>query len=455
MTDKKKILILLPTGMTIRNILCTDILNNILENSEHEIVCAVNNPSKYRKYFEHERVSFIEFHEKKLFTFSNLLLMILRRRFYSINENITLNILKKRKGFFAEGLRGRLLPFLNQPFPKSKLIYGFFQKVLDYFYVSLPEIESQFLKYKPDIVFSTHLVARHEFGYLMVAKNNNIPTIGMVKSFDNLTGKGFLPFKTDNAILWNEIMKKEIIDIYQYKERHTFVSGVPQFDIYTKKPEVSKLDFLRKYNLDEDKKIILFATNHQAISPDDQKTINFIAGNLTSLNAQLLVRLHPMDHKNRYQNLECEDVHYQIPGISEGEGSNERVAHQEFLDEIRDTLYFSDLTINTASTMSLDASALDKPIINIAFDWEKKPYYHSVARYYEFLHYKPILDSKGTSLVSSSSELLRTIEDYLNKPEIKRNERKILVDKMLAGNPGDSSKSISSILINLLDNHAR
>ena len=126
-------------------------------------------------------------------------------------------------------------------------------------------------------------------------------------------------------------MQKEIIDIYKYASKNTYVTGVPQFDIYAEKPNLSKKEFLSKYKLDKNKKIILFATNHQAISPDDQKTIDFISGKLESLNAQLLVRLHPMDHAGRYTNLEYKDVYYQVPGISEGEGSNERVADKNFL----------------------------------------------------------------------------------------------------------------------------
>ena len=79
-----------------------------------------------------------------------------------------------------------------------------------------------------------------------------------------------------------------------------------------------------------------------------------------------------------------------------------------------------DVTINTASTMSLDASAMDKPIINIAFDWEEQSQYQSVARYYEFLHYKPILESKGTSLVSSSEELFEQYRGLFRKSNDKK-----------------------------------
>ena len=67
----------MPTGMTIRNILCTDIINELLKVSDYEVICAVNNPIKYKDYLKHERLSFIDFYEKKVFSFSNLILMIL------------------------------------------------------------------------------------------------------------------------------------------------------------------------------------------------------------------------------------------------------------------------------------------------------------------------------------------------------------------------------------------
>jgi len=449
MITKKRILILLPTGMTIRNIISTRIIEHILENSPHEIICSVNNPSKYLTYIEHERVKFIDFHEKKLISFTNLILLILRRRFYSINENKTLNIMKK--GPFSSDLTTTLMSYLNYPFPKSIRLFNFFKHALSFFYRPLNEIESQFLQHKPDLVFSTHLVAKHEFDYLMSARKNKVPTIGMVKSFDNLTGKGFLPYETDYTILWNDIMQKEIVDIYKYDERKTVVTGVPQFDIYKEKPEISRQAFLDKYNLSSNKKIILFATNHHTISPDDQKNIDYIASKLKILNAQMIVRLHPTDNLERYNGLNFNNVCFQVPGIGEGQGSHERVAYQEFLADIRDTLYFSDVTINTASTMTLDASALDKPVINIAYDWEHKPYYQSVRRYYDFLHYEPIIKSNGTSLAKSIDDLYHLIDSYLKNPDIKKMERKNLVGSMLAGNKGNAAISVSNAVLEVLN----
>jgi len=450
MQNIKKIMLLLPTGMTIRNFLNTDIVKNILEKSSHEIICCVNNPEKYRSYFEHERIQYINFYEKKTYSFSNLLMIVLRRRFYAINENKTLNILKKNP-FIKNNFKFKILSFLPYPFPKSKTIFNSLKFLQKSTYFSPVEIKTQFDDHKPDLIFSTHLVARHEYGYLMEAKKRDIPTLGMVKSFDNLTGKGFLPYKTDYAIVWNDILKDELIGIYKYDESNISVTGVPQFDIYKESPKISKDKFFKKYNLKKNMKVILFATNSQLITPDDFEYVEFLASKLIELNAQMIVRIHPTDHIGRYKGVQYKNVCFQIPGAEDGDGSNERVAAKEFLEDLSDTLYFSDVTINTASTMSLDAIAHDKPVVNIAFDMVDKPYFKSVERYYEFVHYQPIIDSNATSIAKNKIELYKYLESYLNNSDQLKVERQNLRNQMLAGQKGDASKNVAETILQILN----
>ena len=450
MQNTKKIMLLLPTGMTIRNFLNTDIVKNILEKSSHEIICCVNNPEKYRAYFEHGRIQYINFYEKKKYSFSNLLTIILRRRFYAINENKTLIILKKHP-FTKNNFKDRILSFFSYPFPKSKTIFNSLKFLQKSTYFSPIEIKSQFEHHKPDLIFSTHLVARHEYGYLMEAKKRNIPTIGMVKSFDNLTGKGFLPYKTDYAIVWNDILKDELISIYKYDESNISVTGVPQFDIYKESPKISKDKFFKKYNLKKNMKVILFATNSQLITPDDFLYVEFLASKLIELNAQMIVRIAPTDHIERYKGVQYKNVCFQIPGAEDGDGSNERVAAKEFLEDLSDTLYYSDVTINTMSTMSLDAIAHDKPVINIAFDMVNRPYFKSVERFYEFVHYQPIIDSNATSIAKNKIELYEYLETYLNNSDHLKVERQNLRNQMLAGQKGDASKNVAETILQRLN----
>ena len=140
-----------------------------------------------------------------------------------------------------------------------------------------------------------------------------------------------------------------------------------------------------------------------------------------------------------------------LPGGEEGDGSNERVAAKEFLEDLSDTIYFSDITINTASTMSLDAIAHDKPVINIAFDMVHKPYFKSVERYYEFVHYQPIIDSNATSIAKNKIELYEYLKSYLNNIDHLKVERQNLRKKMLAGQKGDASKNIAETILQILN----
>jgi len=427
--------------MTIRNFLTTDIVKNIVETTNFEVVCAVNQPDKYSKYYKHPKVSYIQFYEKKLWSFSNILLLILRRRFYEINQNQTLKILKKGPLFLS--FSSRVSSILKYPFPKSRFIFNSLEFLQNVLYKSNNKISKQLKDISPDLVFSTHLVARHEYDYLMTSRSMGIKTLGMVKSFDNLTGKGYLPFKTDYVILWNEVMKKELIEIYNYEESFIRITGVPQFDKYHEKPNINKESFYRKLGLDLNKKTILFSTNHKDLSPDDPLNIDFIQKELNNLNAQLIVRLHQMDDIKRYPKLKLKNVVYQVPGVNEGKSSNQRIANINFVEDLRNTLYYSDITINTASTMTLDAVALGKPVINIAFDWKEKVYSKSVRRYYDFLHYLPIVHSNGTYIVNSKKKLIDSIVSSIESPNSKKEACKKIELQMLDKNHGKACSKVA------------
>ena len=445
----KKILLLLPSGMTIRNFMCSDIVKEVLENTDHTIICCLKNPQKYKDYIRHERIEYIEFLKGNKFSIIGILHSILKQRFFSIKSNITLKILEK--GPLFSDWQHKLSALLKYPFPKSRLIFNllkFFERNL---FFPNKKIILQFDEHKPDLIFSTHLVAKDEYEYLRIASRLNIPSIGMVKSFDNLTSKGYLAFETDYVFLWNQVMKGELKELYDYADSKIKITGVPQFDIYKIKPLLTKEEFITKNKLSNNKKIVLYATNHKDISPDDPLNIDFLAKNLPKLNAQLIVRLHQMDNISRYESINYENVVFQVPGIEEGQGTQERVAFKNFTKELRDTLFFSDVTINTCSTMTLDSIAAEKPVINIYFDIEDKPYHQSVKRYYDFLHYEQIISSKSTSLANSQEHLLSLISTNLSQKDIKASERFSLSQIMLAGNKGDSSRKVAQNMIEILE----
>ena len=51
-----------------------------------------------------------------------------------------------------------------------------------------------------------------------------------VKSFDNITTKGFIPFIPKNIFVWNEIMVRDAMQAYGYYKPNIYAIGATQYD---------------------------------------------------------------------------------------------------------------------------------------------------------------------------------------------------------------------------------
>ena len=107
--------------------------------------------------------------------------------------------------------------------------------------------------------------------------------------------------------------------------------------------------------------------------------------------------------------------------------------------------------INTASTISIEAAALDKPIINLAFDMKKVNYWASTKRFYDFEHYQPVISSGAVKLARSREELLEMTLHYLDKPHLEKDERAKLRDMMCYKLDGLSAQRVAEHVLSLID----
>jgi CDP-glycerol glycerophosphotransferase (TagB/SpsB family) len=123
------------------------------------------------------------------------------------------------------------------------------------------------------------------------------------------------------------------------------------------------------------------------------------------------------------------------------------------MDHLADSLYHTEMTISTASTMTIDAAAFDKPSINIAFDgWEEKPFHESVRRFYapSHAHYQPIVKSAGVRIAYSFDELIKYIHMYLEDPSIDKEGRARIVREQCYKLDGKSGERIANFILESL-----
>ena len=121
-------------------------------------------------------------------------------------------------------------------------------------------------------------------------------------------------------------------------------------------------------------------------------------------------------------------------------------------DEIlRASLHYADVVVSGPSTICIDASLLDKPVILIDFDGDKNlQYYKSVRRYYNYNHFLPIRKSGGARFAESPAALISHVESYLAHPEQDAEGRARIREWETYQNDGKSTERLTVVLEKLL-----
>ena len=217
-----------------------------------------------------------------------------RKAVLSITKTRALYI-KTRSKFYDDG---KLFPFLT--YLVTSFLFGGFRlprKILrfcDYYFFRTDFYEEILKKYDPTLVFSTDLQNELDVRLLKEAKRKGIKTIGMVRSWDNLTSKGFLRFLPDKLLVNNEIIKKEAEIYSDAKPEKIGVIGIPHYDRYLKMNFVGKNEFFASFGFDPLKKLVLFAPIGDRYIRNNALD-QIVLEKLSELNVNILVRMPPTD----------------------------------------------------------------------------------------------------------------------------------------------------------------
>ncbi|HDI12583.1 MAG TPA: hypothetical protein ENF64_00530 [Hadesarchaea archaeon] len=115
----------------------------------------------------------------------------------------------------------------------------------------------------------------------------------------------------------------------------------------------------------------------------------------------------------------------------------------------------TDVAINRASSVTLDAVAMDVPTINIAFDLisergaERVSFDWSTS-IFGFTHYEFIPKSGGVRLANSPEELISHINTYLDNPKLDSEGRKKIVAEHCGPQDGKCGERIGKFILDFL-----
>jgi len=312
-----------------------------------------------------------------------------------------------------------------------------------------------FEKYRPSLVFYTTIYSK-ELCLEIGASQRGIKSAAFILSWDNPTTKGPFRVRPDRVVLWNQILAKELGAYHGYTEQEMCVAGVPQFDIYARQDGyLSREDFFRKWKLDPAKKLITYTTGTPGTAPFDDEIVELLYGKMRGGGfqqpCQLLVRLHPKDLPDLYKRFEnLPDVVIQLPGRRAKTNDSWNPTQQDMYG-LAELMSYSNVVVNIASTTTIDAAAFDTPIVNVAFDgFKAKPYEESCARYYEYEHYKRVVQTGGFTISHSLDELTAQIQRYLDDPSLEAAGRAKIREEQCVKLDGQAGRRIADYLIDFI-----
>jgi len=161
-----------------------------------------------------------------------------------------------------------------------------------------------------------------------------------------------------------------------------------------------------------------------------------------------MVRLHPKDLPELYKRFENRpEMVIQLPGRRAKTNDSWNPTREDMYG-LAELMCYSDVVVNMASTITIDAAAFDTPVVNTAFDgYKEQPYLRSSRRYYDYEHYKRVVDTGGVKISYSLDELIRQIQEYLDNPKLDAEGRARIREEQSYKLDGKASERIAEFLI--------
>lgn len=235
-----------------------------------------------------------------------------------------------------------------------------------------PAFERFIAAQRPDVMLITPLVS---FGglqsdYVKAARALGVPSACLVFSWDNLSNKGVMHERPDRTFVWNEVQRREAIDLHGVDPDAVVATGAPRFDpFYRMTPSVTREAFCRKHGLDPAKPLVAYLGSSPIVSPCEpafaERWVESLrASTVPALqDAQIVIRPHPrlkpVWHEHpRFAKKTPPERRYPSVAVTDAKSTT---GDQPLFD----TLFHADAVVGLNTTAELEAGILGKPVYTV------------------------------------------------------------------------------------------
>ena len=265
------------------------------------------------------------------------------------------------------------MPLVNGPRGRQRLA-----AMLRWFEQALPTdrwVDAIMAAQQPDIVLVTPLVdlGSDQVDYVKSARARGIRTGLCVHSWDNLSNKGLVRITPDRVYVWNEVQKREAVEMHGLQAEQVVVTGAPAYDLwFTRTPSTTREAFCAKVGLPADRPIIVYLCSSGFIAPHEAEFIHRWVHALREArgdsaenvrNASILVRPHPQNLQSWHQ---FDFARFENVAIWPAGGANP--VDDDSRNDFFDSLYHSVLAVGVNTSAQIEAGIVGRPVFTIETD---------------------------------------------------------------------------------------
>jgi hypothetical protein len=225
-----------------------------------------------------------------------------------------------------------------------------------------PGVVALIKAHRPDVVLVSPLVKQqfHQAEVVKAAASLGVPTGFLTYSWDNLSNKGRVHVAPDRTFVWNELQRREAIELHGLDPESIVLTGAPHWDAFFRmRPSTRLEDFCAAHGFDPARPTVLYLGSTRRICPDEPRVVEewlaavrHAAAPLRLVN--ILIRRHP-DDKEPWSG-------WEPPGERISLSRHPRQQDQTLYDE----LHHSAAVVGLNTSAQIEASILGKPVYTFA-----------------------------------------------------------------------------------------
>lgn len=232
-----------------------------------------------------------------------------------------------------------------------------------------PRIDAFLEAQAPDVLVVTPLIepGAPQAEYIRSARALGIRTALCVASWDNLTNKGLIHGAVDLVTVWNDMMKREAVELHGVPPDRVAVTGAQPFDHWFGwQPSTTRREFCSQVGLPAEKPYILYVCSSRFIAPQE---VPFVRSWIQQLRqsasprlqeAGVLIRPHPQNAE-QWANADLSDCDPVSVWPPAGQAPADAQSRADYFDSI----HHSAAVVGVNTTAEIESAIIGRSVFTM------------------------------------------------------------------------------------------